>query len=38
LCGGVGFFRLRLTGVLLRWVNRVSGLIILAFGIGALAV
>ena len=38
LSGGVGLFRLRLTGDRLRWVNRVSGLIILAFGIGALAV
>jgi threonine/homoserine/homoserine lactone efflux protein len=36
LSGGVSFLRLRLTPAILRWVNRVSGLIILGFGVLAL--
>ncbi|HEX8680863.1 MAG TPA: hypothetical protein VF707_01020 [Ardenticatenaceae bacterium] len=33
LSTGVGLFRARLTPEALRWVNRVSGLIIGAFGL-----
>lgn len=37
LSGGVALLRARITPAALVWVNRVSGLIILAFGVGALA-
>ena len=37
LSGGVALLRARITPAALVWVNRVSGLVILAFGIGALA-
>jgi threonine/homoserine/homoserine lactone efflux protein len=37
LSGGVGLLRLRLTPGVLRWINRASGLIILGFGVLALA-
>lgn len=37
LSGGVSLLRARVTPQLLVWVNRVSGLIILVFGVGALA-
>jgi threonine/homoserine/homoserine lactone efflux protein len=36
LSGGVGLLRTRLTAEGLRWINRVSGLVILAFGVVAL--
>ena len=36
LSGGVGFFRDRVTPRALRWVNRLSGAMILAFGVVAL--
>jgi threonine/homoserine/homoserine lactone efflux protein len=36
LSGGVGLFRARLTPGALRWVNRISGLVILGFGVLAL--
>ncbi len=36
LSSGVGLFRARLGTQALRWVNRVSGIIILAFGLTAL--
>lgn len=36
LSGGVSLLRQRFTPGALRWVNRLSGLIILAFGLGAL--
>ena len=36
LSGGVGFFRDRVTPRALRWVNRLSGTLILAFGVVAL--
>ncbi len=36
LSGGVGFFRDRVTPRALRWVNRLSGTMILAFGVVAL--
>jgi threonine/homoserine/homoserine lactone efflux protein len=36
LSGGVGLFRERLTHEHLRWVNRVSGIVIAAFGLLAL--
>ena len=37
LSGGVGLLRARVTPATLVWVNRVSGIVILLFGIGALA-
>lgn len=37
LSGGVSLLRSRLNPQALVWVNRVSGIIILAFGVGALA-
>ncbi len=37
LSGGVGLLRARVTPATLVWVNRVSGIIILLFGVGALA-
>jgi threonine/homoserine/homoserine lactone efflux protein len=37
LSGAVGLLRARLTPRMLRWVNIVSGLIILGFGVAALA-
>jgi threonine/homoserine/homoserine lactone efflux protein len=37
LSGAVGLLRARLTPRMLRWVNMVSGLIILGFGVAALA-
>lgn len=37
LSGGVALLRARITPAALVWVNCVSGLIILAFGVGALA-
>ena len=37
LSGTVGALRARLDVHALRWVNRVSGLVLLAFGIAALA-
>lgn len=36
LSGGVNLLRLRLTPGILRWVNRVSGIILLGFGVLAL--
>ena len=36
LSGGVGFFRDRVTPRALRWVNRLSGAMIMAFGVVAL--
>jgi threonine/homoserine/homoserine lactone efflux protein len=36
LSGGVGFFRARVTPGALRWVNRLSGTVLLAFGLLAL--
>jgi threonine/homoserine/homoserine lactone efflux protein len=36
LSGTVGIFRARFKPALLRWVNRVSGAIIIGFGIIAL--
>jgi threonine/homoserine/homoserine lactone efflux protein len=36
LSGGVGLLRLRLTSGALRWVNRVSGAIVVGFGVLAL--
>ncbi len=36
LSGGVGFFRDRVTTRALRWINRLSGAMILAFGVVAL--
>ena len=36
LSGGVGLFRTRFNPVSLRWVNRISGLIITGFGLFAL--
>jgi hypothetical protein len=33
----VGRLRSRVTLGALRWINRVSGLVILAFGVGAMA-
>jgi arginine exporter protein ArgO len=36
LSGGVGLFRSRLDPRALRWVNRLSGLVIGAFGVLAL--
>lgn len=36
LSGGVGLLRARINAMALVWVNRVSGIIILAFGVGAL--
>jgi threonine/homoserine/homoserine lactone efflux protein len=37
LSGGVSLLRSRVTPSVLRWVNRVAGLIILGFGVAALA-
>jgi threonine/homoserine/homoserine lactone efflux protein len=37
LSGGVGLFRARFDVRAMRWVNRLSGCIIAAFGVGALA-
>jgi threonine/homoserine/homoserine lactone efflux protein len=37
LSGGIGLLRLRLTPGVLRWVNRMSGLILVMFGALALA-
>ena len=37
LTGGVGLLRLRLTPGALRWINRVSGAILVLFGVLALA-
>jgi threonine/homoserine/homoserine lactone efflux protein len=36
LSGGVGLFRARFNQALLRWVNRISGVIIIGFGLFAL--
>ena len=36
LSGAVGFFRRALTPARLRWVNRVSGAVLVAFGVAAL--
>jgi threonine/homoserine/homoserine lactone efflux protein len=38
LSAGVGLFRDRVDGVWLRWINRLAGMIICAFGVAALAV
>ncbi|HNP72056.1 MAG TPA: LysE family transporter [Kouleothrix sp.] len=37
LSGGVALLRARVTPQLLVWVNRISGIVILLFGVGALA-
>jgi arginine exporter protein ArgO len=37
LSSGVSLLRSRLTGSRMRWLNRVSGVVILAFGIVALS-
>lgn len=37
LSGGVSLFRTRLTPAGLRWVNRIAGGVIIAFGVAALA-
>jgi len=36
-CGGVSLFRGRFSVAGLRWVNRISGVVITAFGLLALA-
>jgi threonine/homoserine/homoserine lactone efflux protein len=36
LSGGVSLFRARFTPAGLRWVNRISGMVIVGFGVGAL--
>jgi threonine/homoserine/homoserine lactone efflux protein len=36
LSGGVSLLRLRLTPLILLWVNRMSGLVIIGFGVAAL--
>ncbi|WP_088890656.1 LysE family translocator [Leptolyngbya ohadii] len=37
LCGSVSLFRIRLNAKTLRWLNRISGLVLLTFGIIALS-
>jgi threonine/homoserine/homoserine lactone efflux protein len=37
LSGGIGLLQLRLTPVALRWINRVSGAVLMVFGVLALA-
>jgi arginine exporter protein ArgO len=37
LSGGVGLFREKLTNERLRWINRISGIVIAGFGLACLA-
>jgi arginine exporter protein ArgO len=37
LSGGVGVLRIRVTPQTLRWINRISGAIIVGFGLWALS-